>query len=449
MRSLPPTGSMPTINAAIVAEFAHTVYRFGHSMLLETIDRLDPEFVSSEIGLIAAFLNPLAFDLNGTLTAEEAAGAIVRGTTRQVGNAIDEFKTEAMRNNLLGLPLDLGAINIARGRDTGIPSLNAARREFYEATGDSQLTPYSSWVDYLQHLKHPESLINFIAAYGTHTTITSATTMDAKRAAASAIVLGGAGAPADRLDFLHSTGAWASGPNGVTITGLDNVDFWIGGLAEQTMPFGGMLGTTFNFVFETQLEALQNGDRLYYLARLAGTNFLTELENASFAKLVMANTDTTHLPADIFSTPSFILEVDQTRQFNEGTGVFLPGPDGILGTADDVEDTQCRSGRRQRARAAGHSRQPGHAGCSIPTICSTPATSMSSSAAPRTMTFSSPAMATTRFGAMAAMTVSRAASATTTSRAATATTSSPTSAATTSSRAMKATTSSRPVKAKT
>ncbi len=32
------------INPAIVAEFAHTVYRFGHSMLTETIDRLDPNF---------------------------------------------------------------------------------------------------------------------------------------------------------------------------------------------------------------------------------------------------------------------------------------------------------------------------------------------------------------------------------------------------------------------
>ena len=47
----------------------------------------------------------------------------MRGTTRQVGNEIDEFKTEALRNNLLGLPLDLAAINLARGRDTGIPSL--------------------------------------------------------------------------------------------------------------------------------------------------------------------------------------------------------------------------------------------------------------------------------------------------------------------------------------
>ena len=32
------------INPAIVAEFAHTVYRFGHSMLTETVDRFDPNF---------------------------------------------------------------------------------------------------------------------------------------------------------------------------------------------------------------------------------------------------------------------------------------------------------------------------------------------------------------------------------------------------------------------
>ena len=88
--------------------------------------------------------------------------------TRQVGNEIDEFVTEALRNNLLGLPLDLAAINIARGRDTGIPSLNAARREFYAMTGDSQLKPYTSWADFVQHLKHAESVVNFIAAYGTH-----------------------------------------------------------------------------------------------------------------------------------------------------------------------------------------------------------------------------------------------------------------------------------------
>ena len=308
-----------TVDAAISAEFAHTVYRFGHSMLTETVLRMDPDFVPDEIGLIQAFLNPLEFAASGP-TPEAAAGAIIRGVTRQAGNEIDEFVTEALRNNLLGLPLDLATINMARGRDTGVPSLNAARREFYAGTGDAQLRPYASWFDFVQHMKHPESLVNFIAAFGTHDSITNATTLAEKRDAATLLVFGGAGAPADRLNFLHSTGTWASGPDGVTTTGLDDIDFWVGGLAEQKMPFGGMLGSTFAFVFETQLEDLQNGDRFYYLHRNNGLDIFLELENNSFSTMIGNATDATHLPAVSFLMPTLNLEVDQTQQFNEGLG---------------------------------------------------------------------------------------------------------------------------------
>ena len=87
------------------------------------------------------------------------------------------------------------------------------------------------------------------------------------------------------------------------------------------MPFGGMLGSTFNFVFELQMENLQNGDRFYYLQRLDGLHLFGEMENNSFAAMIMRNTDATHLPSDVFSTPGLILEVDQTRQFNSVTGV--------------------------------------------------------------------------------------------------------------------------------
>src|SRR4029453_13718642 len=119
------------------------------------------------------------------------------------------------------------------------------------------------------NLKHVESLVNFIAAYGTDESITSATTTVAKRAAAIDLVFGG-GAVSDteRLAFLNGPAA---------TTGVDAIDLWIGGLPEKQMPFGGLLGSTFNFVFETQMEKLQNGDRFYYLERTAGLNFLTEL----------------------------------------------------------------------------------------------------------------------------------------------------------------------------
>lgn len=298
-----------TIDPTIMAEFAHVVYRFGHSMLTETVARTNPDGSPNDIGLIQAFLNPVEFGA-GYANSIEAAGAVVNGMTKQVGNELDEFVTEALRNNLVGLPLDLPTINMTRARDTGIPGLNDARRMFYEDTGqNATLQPYDSWADFGLNIRHPESLTNFVAAYGTHPDILAETTMAGKRAVAESLVNG---THVDSSDFMNSTGAWANTGIGETtsITGLDAVDFWIGGLAESQAPFGGLLGTTFNFVFETQLENLQNGDRLYYLARTAGLDFLTQLEENSFAELIMRNLpDVKHLPADAFSTPKYIFEM--------------------------------------------------------------------------------------------------------------------------------------------
>ena len=132
---LVPDGFDTTIDPSIVAEFAHVVYRFGHSMLTETIDRFDPTFSTRQHRPDRGLPQSAAFDATHAIAdADIAAGAIIRGMTRQVGNEIDEFVTSALRNNLLGLPLDLATINLARGRDTGVPSLNAARTQFYEAT---------------------------------------------------------------------------------------------------------------------------------------------------------------------------------------------------------------------------------------------------------------------------------------------------------------------------
>ncbi|MGY6215846.1 peroxidase family protein [Methylolobus aquaticus] len=303
------------IDPAIVSEFANVVYRFGHSMLTETVDRLSADGQTADpIGLIEAFLNPVEFAASG-IDSDAAAGAIIRGMTRQVGNEIDEFVTGALRNNLVGLPLDLPTLNMTRARETGVPALNVARAQFFEQTGDSTLAPYASWADFALHLKHPASIVNFIAAYGTHSSITGALTLEAKRDAAALLVFGGAGEPADRLDFLNAEGVYSGGALG----GLNDVDFWIGGLAEQKIPFGGMLGTTFNFVFEVQMEKLQTGDRFYYLSRTAGMNLLNELEADSFAELVMRNTDlgkdgATHLPGAMFLQPDYILEMDPTLQ---------------------------------------------------------------------------------------------------------------------------------------
>ncbi|TXN09141.1 calcium-binding protein [Methylobacterium sp. WL103] len=312
--------SVTEINPAIFAEFANTVYRFGHSMLTENMPRVgaDGQAIDGKLGLIEAFLNPVLFTDPGDnaaagaadLSDDEAAAAIIRGMTVERGSEIDEFIVGAVRNNLLGLPLDLAAINIARGRDTGTPTLNEAREQLYAATGSTFLTPYANWVELAANLKNSMSVVNFIAAYGTHGTITGAETSEARRDAAMALVFGGVGAPDDRLDFLNATGAYAPDGGGMgddSHGGLDNIDLWVGGLAEKQMPFGGLLGSTFNAVFEAQMENLQDADRFYYLTRTQGQNFLVQLEQNSFSKLMLAN-----------------------------TSLSQPGPDGIRGTGDDI-----------------------------------------------------------------------------------------------------------------
>ena len=96
--------------------------------------------------------------------------------------------------------------------------------------------------------------------------------------------------PDDLGDFMFSTAAWANAGN-VSRTGLDDIDLWVGGLAELSNLFGGLLGSTFNYVFENQLTNLQNGDRFYYLARTQDMNLRAQLEGNSFADLVMRNTN--------------------------------------------------------------------------------------------------------------------------------------------------------------
>src|SRR6185437_930747 len=128
---------------------------------------------------------------------------------------------------------------------------------------------------------------------GTDPSITGAATLDAKRTAARALI----GTPSNPGPFLFTDS---------TASGLDSVDFWVGGLAERQAVFGGLLGSTFNYVFEKQLENLQDGDRFYYLQRTDGLNFRFQLEGNSFAELIRRNTDFTGGMDVIFQTADFI-----------------------------------------------------------------------------------------------------------------------------------------------
>ena len=129
-------------------------------------------------------------------------------------------------------------------------------------------------------------------------------------------------------------------PGNTTNTGVDRIDLWVGGLAEKQFVFGGLLGSTFNYVFESQMEDLQFGDRFYYLSRTAGLNMLTQLEGNSFAELIQRNTDVEGLPADSFSRPTFIFNLanlgtsgavpdDPATEWNEAA-LLTRMPDGTI-----------------------------------------------------------------------------------------------------------------------
>ena len=99
----------------------------------------------NSLPLLTAFLNPPEYfngGTAGTLTPQAAAGQH-RSWARsdQVGNELDEFVTETLRNNLLGLPLDLPTLNMTRAREAGVPPLNDVRRQIFAQTNDGQLAP--------------------------------------------------------------------------------------------------------------------------------------------------------------------------------------------------------------------------------------------------------------------------------------------------------------------
>lgn len=314
--------------------------------------------------------------INGfSYTPDQATAAIAQGMSSQRGNEIDEFVTDAVRNNLLGLPLDLATLNITRGRDVGLPTLNQFR-----ALNSPKLQPYTSWSQFIESgLRHVESGANFIAAYGTHPSITSETTTAGKRAAAIAITTAaqtvnltdavstgtsitfsglntfsvgqvvsvtgisgtaatcnlsnlvvtaadvasftvsspvscngykqptaqspGSGGyadfvnngnslalapPVDALDFYNATGTYTAANSG-----LNNIDLWMGGLAEKPAKqpiLAPMLGTTFQYVFTEQMQRLQDNDRFYYLSRLVGMNLFGEIPAQKFTDIIRRNT---------------------------------------------------------------------------------------------------------------------------------------------------------------
>ena len=285
------------VNASISLEFGQVAYRFGHSTLRETVDTIDPN--GSITGKIVSYALQLAF-LNPEAYADVGPGAIALGMTHQQAGDVDEFMTPALNQGLLGMPLDLAAINIARGRDLGIPTLNAMRSALGVQT-------YDSWASFAEAMGHKESLPAFIAAYAFGGDMAKAQEIVDL---ADGVIASGSGAMGwtigHAISFLNnafSAADQASAALAELVDGAKGVDFidaWIGGLAEAHV-MGGLLGETFNILFVDQIVRLKDGDRLYYLYRLVNQNFGDEIATEQFKDIVERNTGIQHLNGNVFA----------------------------------------------------------------------------------------------------------------------------------------------------
>ncbi len=291
------TGVDPTISL----EYAQVAFRFGHSTIRETIDTIDPSGWMlgnvTRYALEKAFLTPQTF-------ADEGVAAITLGLSRQQMNEVDEFITPALNQGLLGQPLDLPAINIARGRDLGIPTLN----DFRAAIG---LAEYTSWADFGANMFHPEIagelhrrvLVRRSFGRRGHLGLASQGAIHPRRRQRGPrwnSPFGVVVTAAQAIAFLSNNTVAGNADLDAARTGFDHIDSWIGGLAEAHVP-GGLFGETFDAVFVAQIQSLMDGDRFYYLYRLFGTQIHEEVNNGQFKDIVERNTGLEHLNGSIFA----------------------------------------------------------------------------------------------------------------------------------------------------
>lgn len=267
------SGYDASIDATITNEFSAAAFRLGHTLLNSTILRMDDQgntIPEGNLSLAQGFFNPAVVYTVGL-------EPYFKGMATQVEQQMDCKLIDDVRNFLFGPPgsggLDLAAININRGRERGVPDLNTIRNSM-------GLTPHATFT----HL-NPDPTI--------------------------------------------------SGPMATVYdNNLDEIDAWVGMLAEEPMP-GALFGETIMAIMESQFMALREGDRFFYL----NDDGLTEDEkmtitSTKFRDIIMRNTNVLLMQENVFlATPHEDLcgASEQTAEFT-GTVKNLLGTD-----AENVE----------------------------------------------------------------------------------------------------------------
>lgn len=334
----------PAVDAGISHEFAAAAYRFGHSMVGQTVQILDAANQMQSIKLFDAFLNP---GNEGEFTrsldelrafgyvpqpgyAQIGTNSIVAGIAAQAAEEVDAEIVDAIRNDLVRVSADLFSLNVARGRDLGLGTLNQVRQSLLDSRdpyvvdsikrSDVDLSPYTSWEDFQSRNNLSDATIaKFRAAYP------DLVLTDAQQIA----------------DFqLYNPGVQLV--NGNTVQGIDRLDLWVGGIAESHVN-DGVVGGTFWVIIHEQLDRLQEADRFYYFDRVKDFDFYEAVKDIGFAGIVarttgMAYTDnifTVVQPPPAVS-PDPIDPVDEPiDELAPTVAAFMPG----VGTVDVAVDS--------------------------------------------------------------------------------------------------------------
>lgn len=114
----PYRGYDPTLDAGIANLFSTACYRLGHSMLSPKVVLAGS--ADREVDFASLFFDPKKVE-------NEGIAPYLVGITKQCMQQIDVRTVDAVRKTLFGMNRDLAALNIQRGRDHGLPTLNQAR----------------------------------------------------------------------------------------------------------------------------------------------------------------------------------------------------------------------------------------------------------------------------------------------------------------------------------